>query len=365
MKVAIDARELCGHPTGVGRYLSELLAEWNRSPDARRHEWTLYAPAAPVRPIGSLGRVVVVPGSGGTRWEQWTLMRALAADRPDLLFAPGYSAPLTAPCPTAVAIHDVSFAARPDWYARREGARRRAITRWSARRARRILTISAFSKREIVARLGIPADRIVVTPLGVRIPTDPAARTKEPLVLFVGSIFARRHVDVLVEAFVTHVAPALPDAELQIVGENRLPGGAPPAAAMLSSAPAQVRDRAHIRSYVDEATLANLYARAAVFVFLSEYEGFGLTPLEAMARGAAPIVLDTEVAREVYGPAARYLALGPDLAARLGRELVTLLDDPAARARLTEAGPAVLSRYDWSRTAARTLTVLEDAALAR
>lgn len=365
MKVAIDARELCGNPTGVGRYLSELLVEWDRSSDARRHDWTLYTPGQPSRPTGSLGRVVVVPGAGGTRWEQWTLGRALAADRPDVLFAPGYSAPLTAPCPTAVAIHDVSFAARPEWYARREGARRRLITRWSARRARRILTISAFSKREIVARLGIPADRIVVTPLGVRAPTGQAATTKAPIVLYVGSIFARRHVDVLVDAFVTHVAPVLPQAELQIVGENRLPGGAPPAAAVLSSAPPQVRNRVHIRSYVDEQTLVSLYARAAVFVFLSEYEGFGLTPLEAMAHGAAPIVLDTAVAREVYGAAAVYLPPGPGLAADLGSHLVTLLHDPAARSDLTAMGPAVLSRYDWSRTAAQTLAVLEDAALAR
>ena len=53
---------------------------------------------------------------------------------------------------------------------------------------------------------------------------------------------------------------------------------------------------------------ATLYARASVFAFLSEYEGFGLTPLEALAAGVPPVVLDTPVAREVYGPAARYVA---------------------------------------------------------
>lgn len=364
MRVAIDARELCGKPTGVGRYLSELLVEWSRSPDARRHDWALYAPAAPSLPEGSIGRVTVVPGSGGTSWEQWSLTRALVADRPDVLFAPGYSAPLTAPCPTVVAIHDVSFAARPEWFARREGTRRRVITGWSARRARRILTISAFSKREIVARLGVPADRVVVTPLGVRLPTG-SARAKEPLVLYVGSIFARRHVDVLVKAFVTHVAPAIPHATLHVVGEDRMPGGGATLAAALSGAPADVRARVRLRSYVDEPTLQDLYARAMAFVFLSEYEGFGLTPLEAMAHGAAPVVLDTEVAREVYGPAAQYLTLGPTLAADLGRTLVALIEDAGARARLAAAGAACLSRYDWSHTAAQTLAALEDAVLAR
>lgn len=363
MKVAIDARELCGKPTGVGRYLSELLFEWGRSPDARRHEWILYAPSAPPLPIGFAGQVIVLAGAGGTRWEQWTLTRALIPDRPDVLFAPGYSAPLTAPCPTVVAIHDVSFAARPEWFSRREGTRRRVLTRWSARRARRVLTISEFSKGEIVARLGIPADRILVTPLGVRSAAVPRT-PREPIVLYVGSIFARRHVDALVDAFVAHVAPAIPHARLHIVGENRLAGGSAPTQS-LANAPADVRDRVQLRSYVDEPTLRDLYARARVFVFLSEYEGFGLTPLEAMAHGVPPLVLDTGVAREVYGPAARYLALGPGLSADLGRTLIALLTNDDDHARLVAEAPAVLARYDWSRTAARTLAALEDAALAR
>ena len=360
MRVAIDARELCGKPTGVGRYLSELLTEWAAAAEAARHEWMLYAPCRPALPGAFASRVTVLPGAGGTKWEQWTLARTLARDRPDVLFAPGYSAPLTAPCPTVVAIHDVSFAARPDWFTAREGARRRAMTRWSARRARLIVTISTFSREEIVRHLGVDARRIRVTPLGVR-PRPPAAAAREPMVLYVGSIFARRHVDALTEAFVDHVAPVVPAARLEIVGENRLPPGARFDQA-LSEAPAAIRDRVRLRSYVDEATLEDLYARAAVFAFLSEYEGFGLTPVEAMAHGVAPVVLDTPVAREVYGPAAAYLRLGPDLPRDLGRSLVTLLTDAAAHARLVKEGPGVLSRYDWTRTAAQTLAILEEAA---
>jgi glycosyltransferase involved in cell wall biosynthesis len=361
--VAIDARELCGKPTGVGRYLSELLVEWGQTPEARRHDWTLYAPAAPTVPTGFRDKVRVLPGDGGTKWEQWTLARRLTADRPDVLFAPGYSAPLTAPCPTVVAIHDVSFAARPEWFSPREGLRRRVITRWSARRARLILTISAFSKREVVDRLGIAPDKIRVTALGVRCRLS-NSRVPEQLILYVGSIFARRHVDILVDAFVTHVAGAIPDARLEIIGENRLPSGSMPGHS-LSIAPEHVRARVKFRSYVDEATLEDLYDRAAVFAFLSEYEGFGLTPLEAMAHGVAPVVLDTEVAREVYGPAAKYLKLGPSLTTDLGHALMALLTDREERARLVEEAPRVLSRYDWSRTAAETLSALEEAAGAR
>ncbi len=67
------------------------------------------------------------------------------------------------------------------------------------------------------------------------------------------------------------------------------------------------RHESNLRSYVPDAELASLYARAAVFVFLSEYEGFGLTPLEALRAGVPIVVLDTPVAREVYGDAAVYV----------------------------------------------------------
>lgn len=365
MKVAVDARELCGRTTGVGRYLHELLAEWSVSPDARRHTWTLYAPSAPRVPESWAGRVRVLPGRGGTAWEQWTLARAIAADRPDLLFAPGYTAPLTAPCPVALTVHDVSFVAHPEWFSAREGLRRRVITAWSARRARVILTMSEFSKREIVTRLAQPEGRVRVIHLGTRAaPAADSGRAREPLVLYVGSIFERRHVDVLVDAFAEIVAPAIPDARLEIVGEDRLP----PHARLdhgLDRRPPGVRSRVRFRSYVDEATLQDLYARASVFAFLSEYEGFGLTPVEALAAGAAPVVLDTAVAREIYGDAARYVAPGPGTRANLGRVLLELLGQPAARAAILAHRPAVLSRYDWSRTAAATLAALEDAAGAR
>lgn len=364
MNVAIDARELCGKPTGVGRYLWELLTEWAGAPEARRHAWTLYAPATPAVPEAFRDRVRVLPGHGGTAWEQWTLARALTRERPDVLFAPGYSAPLTAPCPVVIAIHDVSFAARPEWFTPREGRRRRVVTAWSARRARLILTISHFSKREIATRLAQPEARIRVIPLGARLPADVRATPRLPVILYVGSIFARRHVDALIDAFATVVAPALPEARLEIVGENRLPPHARLAHG-LDQAPPAVRARVRLRSYVDDATRDALYREAAVFAFLSEYEGFGLTPLEAMAHGVAPVVLDTEVAREVYGPAARYVAPGPRLVGDLGAALLELLRSPAARAALRGEAPGVLSRYDWTRTAAATLAALEDAALAR
>ena len=83
-----------------------------------------------------------MPGSGGTWWEQMQVPRAAKADRLDVFFAPQYSAPLALKTPTVVAIHDVSFAAHPEWYRTREGLRLRWLARAAAAKARTIVTIS-------------------------------------------------------------------------------------------------------------------------------------------------------------------------------------------------------------------------------
>lgn len=363
MRVAIDGRELARRRTGVGRYLTELLTAWADSADARRHEWRLYVPS-PLDQSYAIARIAVIDGrSAGTLWEQWTFARALAADRPDLVFAPAYTAPLSAPCPIALTLHDVSFFAHPEWFAPRERLRRRFLTRWSVRRAGVVLTDSKFSRDEIIRRLGVPANRIRVIPLGVsQKHRDARAVDREPLILFVGSLFRRRHVDKLIRAFAELVAPQVTTSRLVIVGENRI---RPPTdfGDQIRALPAEIARRVTFRSYVDEHSLQALYRQAMVFAFPSEYEGFGLTPLEALNAGVPPVVLDTPIAREVYGPAAIYVdsdGSGPNIV-KLGEALVRLLRDPSAHAAVMCRADEVLARYDWRRTAAATLRALEEA----
>jgi glycosyltransferase involved in cell wall biosynthesis len=123
-----------------------------------------------------------------------------------------------------------------------------------------------------------------------------------------------------------------------------------------------LRDRVRLRHWVDEPTLEALYGRASVFVFLSQYEGFGFTPLEAMAHGAVPVVLDTPVAREVYGEAAWRVADGPAVTADVARAIMALLDAGAVRDDRRAAARPVLAAYQWPDTARRVLRALEEAA---
>lgn len=359
MRIAIDARELAGHATGVGRYLSELLTAWRDGGIDRRHTLHLVAAATPTLvPSGLQAEIEVIPGSSGTRWEQWDYQRALTRLRPDVVFAPGYTAPLAAPAPTVVAIHDVSFFAHPEWYSWREGTRRRLITAWSARRARLVLAPSAFSAAEIVRHTAVDTARVRVVYLGVRDAIAPPTAERAPVVLFVGSLFQRRHIDVLIEAF-ARVAASHPTARLEIVGANRT---SPPLdfAALITAR--GLDGRARLRHWVDDETLWALYDQAAIFVFLSRYEGFGFTPLEAMAHGVVPVVLDTAVSREIYGEAAWRVPEGPALVSDVATAMASLLDDAATRALFTAAAAPVLASYRWTDTARRVLACLEEAA---
>src|SRR5438067_5101114 len=194
MRIGIDARELCGRPTGVGRYLAGLLQEWATGGRACSHEFVLYAPEPISLPLDARKfRTRVVAGAPGTWWEQVKLPREARADNLDVWFAPGYTAPLRLAVPVVVAIHDLSFVAHPEWFGVREGARRRWMVRHTAHAAAAVITISQFSRGELVERLDVPAGRITVIPPGIGAggcglgdtgwglgPSRPAASTATP-----------------------------------------------------------------------------------------------------------------------------------------------------------------------------------------
>jgi glycosyltransferase involved in cell wall biosynthesis len=359
MRIGIDVRELRGNPTGVGRHVAGLLDGWRQDPSAASHTWLLYTPG----PVDTAlpAEVRIVPGDGGTLWEQIDLPRAARNDRLDVFFAPGYTAPIAWTTPTVVLVHDISFASHPEWFRWKEGLRRRAVTRWSSSRARLVLTVSEAVRREIMSSYSLPANRVRCIYPGVATLTAPidattATQPREPLVLFVGSVFNRRHLPDLIRAF-RPIAQQHRAARLEIVGDNRsFPYEDLPAVAQTEGIAGQVV----IRSYLGDRELAATYERARAFALLSEYEGFGHPPLEALRLGVPSVLFETEVAREVCADAALFVPVGD--VAGVTAALTRLLFDETTRARVLEAGTRVLSRYSWPRAAAETLSALETAA---
>ncbi len=361
MRIAIDARELLGKPTGVGRYIAGLLEAWRTLPAAGAHEFVLCAPAALPRETNYEWRIA--PGSG-TWWEQTALPRLAREAEADVLFAPAYTSPLLLSVPCVLTIHDVSFAAHPEWFPRREGLRRRVFTWLSARKAARVLTISEFSKREIAQHLGVEADRISVVYIGIdATATTPApgssSGSSQQSVLHVGSLFARRHIPELISGFAA-LARRREDVRLDIVGDNRT---TPHVDVERLAADTGFGSRISIRSFVADAELRMLYQSARAFVFLSSYEGAGLTPLEALAAGVPIVVLDTPVAREMYADAAVYVSRPePSL---IAGALERVLTDEGERERILTASRTVLARYSWSTCATHVLDALVSASTCR
>jgi glycosyltransferase involved in cell wall biosynthesis len=359
--IGVDAREILGDTTGVGRYLAELLTRWTSRSDASVRRFVLFAPGEITLPLSrDYVETRVLPAeSGGTWWEQTTLRLAVGRERLDRFFAPAYTAPLGLRIPLALTIHDVSFLAHPEWFRPRERLRRRWLTKHSARSAAVVLTDSIFSRDEIVKHTRLDAARVRIIPPGVSarqagLGAPPPRR--ERLVLFVGTLLNRRRVPQLVDAFAVAAAD-LPEARLAIVGADRT---WPAQDLGALAARLGVASKVDVRSYVGNAELASLYARASVFVFLSEYEGFGLTPLEALAAGVPIVVLDTPIAREVYGPAATYVPPAASVTDTAWIIRSLLIDKGAARERMVVA-PAVLARYSWDEAASRTLEAIEAA----
>ena len=177
----------------------------------------------------------------------------------------------------------------------------------------------------------------------------------DPRVLYVGSIFNRRHVPDLIRA-VGALARRRTAVSLDIAGDNRTFPHEDIARVIAAHG---LEDRVRWHHYVSDRELQMLYGRARAFAFLSEYEGRGLPPLEALAVGVPPVVGDTAVARESCGDAALYAPVGD--ASAIAHALERALFDEDERARVLAAAPATLARYSWPRAAREMLAALEDA----
>ena len=350
----MDARELEGHPTGVGRYLDNLLEQWRDRDDL---SVTLYSRGPLKEDRGH--PVVSLSAPNGTAWLLGAWPRRLLGDRPDVVFGPGYCLP-PVPIPGCVAIHDLSYEVRPDTFTAKERLRRRFLSRWACGRARAILCMSPAIAREI-EELYRPAASVTAVPHGIdagfSAPADPdvvrALRERlalaGPLVLFIGSVFQRRHPEAIF-ASCARVFGETGSGTLVVAGENRTA----PRVDLERLAP-EIPNFHHL-SRPDDRELRGLLELADVMMWPSDYEGFGLPPLEALAAGTPVISTRRGVLEENLAGAAVLVEENnvDELAEALGR----ILRDGELRERLVEEGRSRAARFSWESCAERTLETI-------
>ena len=256
-------------------------------------------------------------------------------------------------------VHDVIALILPETFTRRHRLVVRTALGRVRQRADLVIVPSHAVERDVVQRLGVPDDRIVVTPEGCEArfrPTpcaDVLARYGLPprYVLAVGTLEPRKNLTALLHAFARlqrrgGIDPAL---RLVLVGAR----GWLDEPIYETVRALGLDQRVHFAGFVDDDDLPAVYSGAALFVFASLYEGFGLPLLEAMACGVPVITSNVSAMPEVAGGAA--LLVDPrdvdDLAAAIAR----LLRDDALRDRLRGAGIARARQFPWAATARQTL----------
>ena len=311
---------------GVERYAREMST---RLPALRPDRYRV------IRPPKALAH------RAGHAWEQAVLPLA----RCELLYSPANLAPL-AGRRNVVVIHDAAALRHPEAYSRAYGAYQRLLLPAIARRARLVITVSEFSRGELVELLGVAPEGVTVVPGGVDdrfrpnidpMPARGAYGLRGPYVLAVGTLSARKNLGALEPA-----AKALREhgIELVLAGSDRgyLRG---------SSAPPLRR-----LGYVADELLPCLYAGASALVMPSLHEGFGLPCLEAMATGVPVVAAASGALPETCAGAA--LLASPSHPDELAAAVLAAATDEQLRARLIADGLRVASRRPWRATAEET-----------
>ena len=230
---------------------------------------------------------------------------------------------------------------------------------YSVKRSSRVVTISEFSKREIVELLGVPEEKVRVVPSAPNISEDMIAfedvkakfGIEKPYILYVGNLEPRKNLVRLLEAFARLKAERAVPHRLVLAGGrgwnnedfDRALAGHP------------CRGDIILTGYVTSAEKNALYRFADVFVFPSLYEGFGIPPLEAMHWGCPVVAADAASLPEVVGDAAALVdPLDPE---SIAEGLWRVLGDPEYARRLRDAGLRQAKKYTWDDSARRLLAV--------
>jgi alpha-1,3-rhamnosyl/mannosyltransferase len=377
-KVAVDASCLALAMSGVGYYTFNLTAALVAAlPETEfdiflGHRWARdipdYGRGEPERLTRNTDLVRLarsVPGlpQAWRRYRAWQFQQHMARSGADVIYAANYIPP--ADCaPLVPVVYDLSHSRIPH-------AHPKARLRWLDRlpvtleRARAVITISDFSKREIVELMGIAPDKIYIAPpgLGAQFTKPPESERRDVLrrlgleqgryFLAIGNLEPRKNLKVLIGAYAQ--LPAALRATMPLV----IGGGSGWGDAGLSHNLAQdLRQSGQLRllGYVPEGDLPALYSGATAFCFPSLYEGFGMPVVEAMACGAPVLASSAASVPEAAGEAG--LLLNPQDVGAWTEAMRRAAEDQTLAARLSAAGPAQAAKFSWRTSALSTIRAL-------
>ncbi len=358
LRILLDVSAVPARPVGAGVYTVELARELaarddlavallTRINDAAR--WATIAPKAEVHPIVPVRRPARVA------WEQLRGAAFASSIDVDVWHGPHYTMPRHLPCRSIVTIHDLTFFDFPETHERSKVVFFRRAIRASARRATRLICVSHATAHRLdevvphhgpvsIVHHGVDHDRFHAAHDDDTQRADRALLARHGIggrfVAFVGTLEPRKDVPSLVAAF-AEVARDDPELRLVLAGGD----GWGAAAVRASVAAHRVATRVVRPGYVPDAVVPALYRQAAVVVYPSLAEGFGLPALEALACGATLVTTSGSAMEEFVGDAA---VLAPPGAPGPLADAIRTAIDPSTAATLSARGPAVAAPFTWS-----------------
>jgi glycosyltransferase involved in cell wall biosynthesis len=282
-------------------------------------------------------------------WEQIALPYQAKRCRLDVMFNPGFTAPLLAACPLVTVFHDMQHKRHPEHFRWFDLPFWRLLLWASAHRSQRLIAVSEATRSDLLHYYRLPPERITVIPHGVDPRFFALGRAHiESYVLCVSTLHPHKNLDRLIRVYGRHKHRF----RLVLAGMR----GFDTRSLERSIAELGLSDSVKLTGWIAREELYRLYERALAFIYPSTFEGFGMPVLEAMAAGIPTACADIPPLREVAGEAALFFdPLNEDA---IGAALDLITTDGALRGRLAEAGPARARGFTWEKTALATLRAL-------
>src|SRR3954471_10791062 len=316
--------------------------------------------------LGENFRAVVETAGNYSVAEQIKIPYALQREGVTLFHAPHYVLPPLVRCTSVVTIHDCIHLMFPQYLPNRMAF---SYAKWSisqaSKCATRVMTVSESSKRDILRFVDTEPDKIdvIYNSYDERFAIDPREeevvrvgeryQLQSEFVLYAGNVKPHKNLERLIEAFYLVRKRGLDHLKLVMIGDEISKYTA------LRRAVHQYQLHKYVRflGYLPEETLAVLSRLAAVFVFPSLYEGFGLPPLEAMASGTPVVTSNVSSLPEVAGDAA--VLVDPHDTRSIEQGMRRALTDPALAAEMRQRGLLRAREFSWERSVRRTLEVYQ------
>ncbi|KKS11130.1 MAG: hypothetical protein A3I32_00240 [Candidatus Yanofskybacteria bacterium RIFCSPLOWO2_02_FULL_45_10] len=372
-QIGIECESIEGDSWGVGRITNELLRELANRPELQRaYRFHLYFKSSipdydylnsPLF-IKHLVRIPFLPNSFSLYYYLYLPILSWF-QKLDLMYFPNYMLPLFFGRKSlVVTTNDVYREMHNKDLPWRYRLAYRIFATWAAKQATRLMTISTAAKTEIAQLFKIKPERISVNYLAVKKPelgiinNDTLFLIPDSYLLYVGQAFPRRHLRETMLAF-EKIAPRFPNLKLFTVGQDKY------RPAIIESLRQTINQRLGSeriihRNRVSEAELVNLYQHARLVIYLSDSEAFGLPPLEGLANGTIPVVVDEPLNQEIYGEQGAIFVKDPYDIEAVASTLTDALENQAKRSAIEAQSKAITEKFTWQKHATRWLKLVRE-----